>query len=247
MEQPTPPAPPQSPNDRFSLIWGQAMQCLREEAWDEAEGLLWRLWQLAPSPPWELRDALGFCLLQQGSYALCESVLLPALAQAGCSFWVSHKLGDALLGQNRFAEAASYYELAETSGSDSALTARNLLQALYPVDPQHCLQILQRWSQDATTPAAFWVGAREAALFLPTLHLAEWLWEHDRSDEACRRRLLEARCLGLDAEGCWHILARCSAWSAWETALAQRLEQLGLGQQLQAQPLPHDGRNPLHG
>lgn len=248
MEQITTATPgPEAPQERFSRIWASAMECLQEQAWAEAEGLLWRLWQLEATPPWELCDALGFCLLQQGCYDLCETVLRPALTQAGCSFWVSHKLGDALLGQNRLAEAARWYQEAERSGSDSPLTARNLMQALYPTNPQECLRILQRWHQQASTPDAFWEGVREAALVLPSLDLAEWLWNHHRGDGACRRRLLEARCLALDVPGCWRLLASSPAWGAWETALAQRLQQLGLGQQLQTQALAHDGGDAIGG
>ena len=226
--------------DLTGALWASAQQCLQEQAWEQAEGLLWRLWQVHQSPPWELSDALGYCLLMQGSYRLCEAVLRPAVEQAGCSFWVSHKLGDALRGQSRLAEAAGWYELAAQDGSDSPLTARNLLQVLYPLDLQRCLNTLERWHRQSTTPASFWEGAREAARLVPGLELAHWLCRYNRGDAACRQRLLEACCLALDLEGCWRILAGCHAPTAWESALAQRLLQLGLGQQLQPQTLAHN-------
>lgn len=210
------------------LLWQQACQCLQEEAWEEAEGLLWRLWQLLETPPWELRDALGYCLLMQGSYALCEQVLRPALEAPGRSFWVSHKLADALRGQAQLEEAAELYRRSEAEGSDSPLTARNHLQVLYQLAPERALARLEHWQGQSETPTAFWTGACQAALLVPGLELAAWLWRQGRSDGPCRRRLLEASCYGLEPQRCWQILGELMEPTAWERALSQRLLELGL-------------------
>lgn len=216
------------------LLWQQACQCLQDEAWTQAEGLLWRLWQLLETPPWEVRDALGYCLLMQGSYCLCEQVLRPVIEAPGRSFWVSHKLADALRGQARLEEAEGFYSRSEAEGSDSPLTARNHLQVLYQLAPERALARLDHWHGRRETPQGFWAGACQAALLVPGLELAAWLWRRGRSDGPCRRRLLEASCYELEPQRCWQILAELSEPTAWERALSKRLLELGLAPGLAA-------------
>lgn len=209
-------------------LWHNACSCLQQESFAEAEGLLWRLVQLTPEPPWELRDALGYALLMQGAYALCESVLRPALDAPGRSFWVSHKLADAVRGQARLEEAEALYRRSEEEGSDSPLTARNHLQVLYQLSPEQCVATLEQWRKQAATPQPYWSGAQQAALLVPGTELCAWLWRQGRSNAACRRRLLEASCYALDPERCWQILASVADPSRWELALSARLQELGL-------------------
>jgi hypothetical protein len=222
------PTPAANGQHHAEALWQQTCLALQQQAWPEAEGLLWRLWTLVTAPGWELRDVLGYCLLMQGSYGLAEQVLRPALEASDRSFWVSHKLGDALRGLNRPSEAAALYRRSAAEGSDSPLTARNLLQVLQQLGPAHGLEQLAQWQQAADTPAAFWAGACEAALLLPTCEVAQWLWQHGRSDGPCRRRLLEAACYGLELDRCWQILGTTAAPTTWERALSQRLQGLGL-------------------
>jgi tetratricopeptide (TPR) repeat protein len=214
--------------DLGQRLWHQACTCLQQEAWAEAEGLLWRLLQLAPSASWELRDALGYCLLMQGSYALCEAVLRPALEAPGRSFWVSHKLADALRGQARLEEAEALYRRSEQEGSSSPFTARNHLQVLYQLEIKRCLDTLEAWLGQPDTPEAYWSGAQQAALLVPGEELSDWLWRHGLSNAACRRRLLEASCYALNPQRCWQILHSVAKASPWEEALSQRLQLLGL-------------------
>lgn len=209
-------------------LWHDACTCLQQEAWAEAEGLLWRLVQLTPEPPWELRDALGYTLLRQGAYSLSETVLRPALNAPGRSFWVSHKLADAVRGQARLEEAEALYRRSEEEGSDSPLTARNHLQVLYQFSPQRCVETLDEWRNQPATPQPYWSGAQEAALLVPGTELSEWLWQQGLSSAACRRRLLEASCYALNTQRCWQILASVAEPSHWERALSARLQALGL-------------------
>lgn len=165
--------------------WWQLTQgALARGDWPTAEGALRRLLVMAPDKP-ELLDLLGYALLMQGAFAGCEATLREAMARGSRSFWTPHKLGDALRGQQRMAEAIDAYEMALGWGSDSPLTARNLLQVLDGIAPAQALARLEAWAgESGDTPATApdwaapppWLqGALEAALTTTGLELALWL------------------------------------------------------------------------
>ncbi|MBM5799988.1 MAG: hypothetical protein FJ077_03925 [Cyanobacteria bacterium K_DeepCast_35m_m2_023] len=208
-------------------LWQAAVQAIDAQAWHEAEGLLWRYLQLEPAAATSVHDSLGYALLMQGDFVGCERVLQPYLEAADRSFWLSHKLGDALRGQHRLDEAASLYRRSLAEGSDSPLTTRNLLQTLYGLAPAAALAELTHWQQDeASLPVTAWSGAREAAALVPGLELADWLWQHGQDDAHCRRRLLEEHCYALNLHGCWTILQQLQAPSCWEQQLMRKLHEL---------------------
>jgi hypothetical protein len=169
-------------------------------------------------------DLLSYALLMQGQFRACEAVLREALAQGGCSFWTPHKLGDALRGQQRMEEAIAAYELALSWGSDSPLTARNLLQVLDGLDPARALARLEAWAQGVanvalnwSAPPAWLAGACDAARSSIGLDLARWLHEQGCPDPEIRRMALEAAVLRLDLERSLSLAAG---------PLGQRLRQL---------------------
>ena len=165
--------------------WWQLTQgALASGDWPTAEGALRRLLAMAPDKP-ELLDLLGYALLMQGAFASCEATLREAMAKGSRSFWTPHKLGDALRGQQRMAEAIDAYEMALGWGSDSPLTARNLLQVLDGMAPAQALARLEAWAGESgdkpatapnwTAPPPWLQGALEAALTSTGLELALWL------------------------------------------------------------------------
>ena len=220
---------------RLDALWASVHQALDDCAWDAAEGLLRRLLQLVPAAGFGVWDTLAYVLLMQGDYRGCMAVLLPRRADPARTFWLQHKLGDAHRGLNQFPEAEACYRHSLAEGSDSPLTCRNLLQVLDGLDPDRAVAELQRWAQDPEPPSpAAWDGARDAAVLVPGLALAEGLWRAGQADAACRQRLLEDACYRLDQARVLAFLAdaRASAdgLSSWERALAQRLERLGLAE-----------------
>lgn len=186
--------------------WQLARQAIEAADWPVAEGALRRLDSLSPGQP-QVLDLLSYALLMQGQFSACEAVLREALAQGGCSFWTPHKLGDALRGQQRMEEAIAAYELALSWGSDSPLTARNLLQVLDGLDPARALARLEAWAQGVanvalnwSAPPAWLAGACDAARSSIGLDLAHWLHEQGCPDPEIRRMALEAALLRLDLE-----------------------------------------------
>ena len=187
--------------------WQFARSALDQGDWTSAEGALRRIEALAPGQP-QVLDLLGYTLLMQGEFSACEAVLRRALAQGGCSFWTPHKLGDALRGQQRMEPAAVAYEQSLAMGSDSPLTARNLLQVLDALDPARAVARLEAWqgiSVGAAAPALNWadpppwlMGACEAARTSIGLDLAQWLQACGCPDPEIRRLALEAALLRLD-------------------------------------------------
>jgi len=208
--------------------WQFARSALEQGDWTSAEGALRRLEALAPGQP-QVLDLLGYALLMQGEFSACEAELRRALAQGGCSFWTPHKLGDALRGQQRMEQAVAAYEQALALGSDSPLTARNLLQVLDGLDPARAVARLEAWQgisvgTTATGPALRWAdpppwltGACEAARTSIGLDLAQWLQARGCPDPEIRRLALEAALSRLD-------LAR--ALPLAQGPLEQRLRQL---------------------
>jgi len=92
---------------------------------------------------------------------------------------------------------------------------------------------VQQWQADAAAPSpAAWEGARQAAVLVPGLALAEQLRRCGQADAACRRRLLDDAAYRLDLTRLAALLQEASAsatgLSAWEGALQQRLRRLQL-------------------
>jgi hypothetical protein len=189
--------------------WKLAQRALEVSDWVIAEGALRRLESLTPGQP-QILDLLGYSLLMQGEFIACEAVLREALARGGRSFWTPHKLGDALRGQQRMQEAIASYEQALQWGSDSPLTARNLLQVLDGIDPALALARLDAWagmpqagpegsialSWDQPPP---WLGgACDAACTSIGPELAQWLHRHGCEHPQVRRQALESALLQLN-------------------------------------------------
>lgn len=188
--------------------------------------------QLVPNAPMDVWDVLAYSLLMQGDYSACLKVLKPWSSDATRSFWVNHKLGDALRGLNQFDEAVDAYRMSLADGSDTPLTVRNLLQVLDALSPQKAVDQLSQWQADGPLQAFVLKGAQEAAVLVPGLDLAEALFAARDADAPCRRRLLEAACYGLDWSGCGVLLASsrqaADGLSLWEQQLQQRLTGFGL-------------------
>ncbi|MDP6203675.1 MAG: hypothetical protein QGG12_05690 [Prochlorococcaceae cyanobacterium ETNP18_MAG_14] len=206
-------------------LWNQVQQAITDNAWSEAEGLLWRILQLSPQAPCNIWDTLGYTLLMQGDYKTCEQVLRPWSEAPERTFWLNHKLADALRGQSQHQEAATFYQRSLLEGSTSSLTYRNLLQVLYELNPDTATKQLNHWANTVGPNQTAWQGAREAAVLVPGLELAQWLWEQKHDDGECRRRLLEEHCYTLSANKCWRILQQINKPTAWEQALSEKLHQ----------------------
>lgn len=215
-------------------LWQEVHRAVSDSAWEAAEGLLRRFIQLTPRAPVEVWDALAYALLMQGDYRRCWEVLQPWANHPSRHFWVQHKLGDAQRGLNQLAAAEQHYRQSLADGSDSPLTIRNLLQVLDGMDPRRAVHEVQQWPADAAaapSPVA-WEGARQAAVLVPGLALAEQLRRCGQADAACRRRLLDEAAYRLDLTRLAALLQEASATaaglSAWEGALQQRLRRLQL-------------------
>ncbi|MDP6309778.1 MAG: hypothetical protein QF727_02255 [Prochlorococcaceae cyanobacterium ETNP14_MAG_4] len=206
-------------------LWNQVQQAITDNAWSEAEGLLWRILQLSPQAPCTIWDTLGYTLLMQGDYKTCEQVLRPWSEAPERTFWLNHKLADALRGQSQHQEAATFYQRSLLEGSTSSLTYRNLLQVLYELNPDTATKQLNHWANTVGPNQTAWQGARKAAVLVPGLELAQWLWEQKHDDGDCRRRLLEEHCYTLSANKCWRILQQINKPTAWEQALSEKLHQ----------------------
>ncbi|MFL0770221.1 MAG: tetratricopeptide repeat protein [Prochlorococcus sp.] len=214
--------------NQISLLWAEMQGAVDDHAWAEAEGLLWRILQVIPKAPCSVWDTLGYVLLMQGDYRTCEQVLRPFSQAPDRTFWMNHKLADAMRGQNRYCEAAELYRRSLSEGSDSELTYRNLLQVLYELQPSEALEELQRWTALPDLSDAARKGALAAAALVPGMELSQWLWEHGHHDGACRRRLLEEHCYALSPSDCWKILEQVEEPTPWERALKQKLLKLRL-------------------
>ena len=201
-------------------------------AWDVAEGLLRRFLQLVPASSLDVWNTLGYVLLMQGDYGGCLAVLEPRRADPTRDFWLEHKLGDAHRGLDQLEMAVSCYRRSLVDGSDSPLTCRNLLQVLDGLDPALAAKELRQWQQFGAPSSAAWEGARQAAMLVPGLGLAQQLLQTGEADASCRQRLLEDACYRLDLPGVQNLLTAVQAsdavLSAWERALLQRLAGLGL-------------------
>ncbi|QNG27844.1 hypothetical protein [Synechococcus sp. HK01-R] len=219
---------------QLDALWREVNKAITDRAWPEAEGLLLRYLQLVPQAALELWDVLAYVDLMQGDYRRCLQVLQPWADHPSRNFWLQHKLGDAHRGLNQLPQAEACYRQSLVDGSDSPLTIRNLLQVLDGLDPGRAVREVQQWLVDAAAfpSAAAWEGARQAAVLVPGLALAEQLRRCGQADAACRRRLLDAAAYRLDLSRLAALLQEASAsaagLSAWEGALQQRLRRLQL-------------------
>lgn len=211
-------------------LWREIERLLTDSAWVEAEGLLRRYAQLVPNPPLDVWDGLAYCLLMQGDYISCLEVLEPLRTHQGRSFWINHKVGDALRGLNRLEAAVEAYEMALMDGSDSALTVRNLLQVLDELDSKLALKRWQRWCAFGPRPSFVLEGARMAAHLVPGLELSALLNQTLEADAGCRRRLLEDAAYALDWSTCESVLDAAAAcgMTDWELQLRRRLDEFQL-------------------
>ena len=214
---------------KLDALWGEIQKALQDSAWAQAEGLLRRMLQLVPNAPVDVWDVLAYALLMQGDYAACLVVLRPWSSDATRSFWVNHKLGDALRGLNQLNEAVEAYQLSLADGSDTPLTVRNLLQVLDALSPQRAVAQLSQWQSDGPLQAFVLEGVQAAAVLVPGLELAEALFASGDADAACRRRLLEAACYSFDLSACSRLLEASRAsgegLTEWEQTLQSTLEK----------------------
>ena len=214
--------------ETLSKLWFYACQCLEKNKWEEAEGLLLRVWQIEREASWQLRDALGYSLLRQGEYVLCEQILRPALKAEAKSFWVSHKIGDALRGQGYMEAAASMYKQSEKEGSNSPITAKNLLQVLYKIKVGRAITQLNTWKEMETTPEEYWQGCCEASILVAGNEIAEWLWKNNLSDHQSRNKLIKFYCYKLEIHKCIEILVSSKEQSELEIKLIKKFKKLGI-------------------
>lgn len=220
--------PPKTKQEKSSKIWLKACRCLEENKWEGAEGFLLRLWQIEGEASWQLRDALGYSLLRQGEYVLCEKILRPALKADGRSFWVSHKIADALRGQGYIEEAASMYKQSEAEGSNSPITARNLLQVLYKIKASKAIKQLNIWKATKSTPKEYWQGCCEASMLVAGNEIAEWLWQNNLSDQPSRDKLIKYYCYKLEINKCVEIIVKSKDPSELEINLIEKFRKMGI-------------------
>ncbi len=217
---------------KLDALWKQIQESLNDSLWEQAEGLLLRFLQIAPQTTVEVSDVLAYALLMQGDYSACLKVLKPCKNHPSRSFWVNHKLGDALRGLNQLEEAVVAYQRSLDDGADTPLTVRNLLQVLDAQSPQRAIQQLRQWLQAGPLKEFVRNGAQEAAFLVPGLELAAALFNTGEADSACRRRLLEAACYALDWQRCADLLEASKAskhgLTSWEQQLNQRLDQFSV-------------------
>jgi tetratricopeptide (TPR) repeat protein len=209
---------------KLDALWGEIQKALRDSAWAQAEGLLRRMLQLVPNAPVDVWDVLAYALLMQGDYAACLLVLRPWSSDATRSFWVNHKLGDALRGLNQWDEAVDAYRMSLADGSDKPLTVRNLLQVLDALSPQRAVDQLLQWQADGPLKSFVLEGAQEAAVLVPGLELAEALFALGKAHAPCRRRLLEAACYSFDLSACSRLLESSRVSSEGLTTWEQNLQ-----------------------
>ena len=205
--------------------WGRAMFWLENREWAAAEGVLLQLLELGDGPEPSLQDALGYALLMQGDYHLCESILAKVSDHPDRSFWVSHKLGDALRGQHQLLEAASWYERSLQEGSISPLTYRNLIQVLWSVDHRRAIVLLEQWLAKYGNSGSWLEGAHLAADLLPEPDICLWLHDHGLAGILQQRRLLQHWSYQLNLDACLPLIHQ-NLGDPWIAQFARRLNLL---------------------
>lgn len=205
----------------------QARRALGAEDWPTATMALRQLQQRHPQHP-EVLDLLGFSLVMGGAPAEALPVLHGALEAGGRSPWIPHKLGDAHRALQQAEAAAEWFETALAWGSDSPLTARNLLEVLQTLAPERASERLERFAAaepiDWTAPPLWLQGAEAAAVRVVGSDLAGWLCERGCPAAAVRALVWQDHLARLDGDGALALLRRQP--QPGEQALRQRLERL---------------------
>jgi hypothetical protein len=217
----------------------RALDYLKAGDWAVAEGALLQARLAVGERDLAVADALAYALLMQGDYGGCARVLEPVLEHPQRSFWIHHKYGDALRGLHDLEGAARHFRQALAEGSNSALTARNLLQVLHGLEPARAVAELEGWALPLPEPRL--AGVREAAALVSGLEVAAWLEAHHLADAALRRRLAEQRIYALEALPMGEVAGGEQADPAaiWWAAWLARLEWLALS--------PGSAARPAHG
>lgn len=173
-------------------LYQQAQRFLAQRDWEPAEGLLWRLQQRhGPRRSVWIEQPLGLTLLMQGLPGLAWQVLEPWLKRADRNFWVAHLAGDAQRALNAWDAAISLYRQALADGSNSPITARNLLQVLWQRDGQAALEQLEEWQRHGRLSGSVLAGMQAALADGQALMLDRWCWRTGHADLAQLLRLLE--------------------------------------------------------
>ena len=210
-----------------SRHWQRALKWIQANKWDLAEGELLYLLKKGEIADPAIQDALGYTLLMQGEYYLCEKVLISICEHPKRSFWVNHKIADALRGQHQLAKSALWYQKSLSDGSNHPLTYRNLIQVLWEINQQQAMQFLESWfiSNGSTGP---WLeGTQMAADLIPDIVLCSWLHDKKISTPFQKQRLLRHCCYELNIEKCHQIIIENSA-EPWAIEFEARLHYLSL-------------------
>jgi len=210
-----------------SSHWQRALKWIEDNKWDLAEGELLYLLEKGEIADPAIQDALGYCLLMQGEYYLCEKVLITICDHPNRSFWVNHKIGDALRGQHQLDESALWYERSLLDGSDAPLTYRNLIQVLWETNQKQAMEFLEKWLVNNGSTGPWLEGAQMAADLSPDIFLCSWLYDNKISTPFQKHRLLRHCCYELNIEKCHEIIIENSA-EPWSIEFRARLQYLGL-------------------
>lgn len=205
----------------------RARRALGDEDWPTATAALRQLQQRHPQHP-EVLDLLGYSLVMGGAPAEALPVLHGALDAGGRSPWIPHKLGDAHRALQQAEQAADWFETALAWGSDSLLTARNLLEVLHALTPERALERLERFAEaepvDWLAPPLWLQGAEAAAQRVVGSDLARWLCDRHCPVAAVRALVWQDHLARLDGTAALALLRRQP--QPGEQALRQRLERL---------------------
>lgn len=210
-----------------SRHWQRALKWIQANKWDLAEGELLYLLEKGEIADPAIQDALGYTLLMQGEYYLCEKVLISICDHPKRSFWVNHKIADALRGQHQFAESALWYQKSLLDGSNSPLTYRNLIQVLWEINQQQAMQFLESWFVSNGSTGPWLEGAQMAGDIIPDIVLCSWLYDKKVSTPFQKHRLFKHWCYELNIKKCYELIIENSA-EPWAIAFEARLQYLSL-------------------
>jgi hypothetical protein len=210
-----------------SRHWQRALKWIQDHKWDLAEGELLYLLERGEISDPAIQDALGYSLLMQGEYYLCEKVLLCISDHPNRSFWVNHKIGDALRGQHQLAKSALWYEKSLLDGSNHPLTYRNLIQVLWENNQQQAMQFLESWLINNGSTGPWLEGAQMAADLISDIGLCFWLQHEKISTSAQNHRLFRHWCYELNINKCYELIIENSA-EPWAIEFEGRLKYLSL-------------------
>lgn len=206
----------------------QAQLLLQSRDWAAAEGLLWHLRQQGAWAGVVLIDQpLACTLVMQGEHPWAWELLEPLLVHPQRNFWVAHLAADALRACNRLAEAGALYRQALADGSDSPLTARNLLQVLWQQDEAEALEQLRLWQQERQLHGTVLQGVQEALAAGQAPVLEQWLADQQLATPQQLQRLVIAAIQRLDRPAIQRGLAILQD-DSWAQGLRLGLQALGV-------------------